>query len=104
MRATQPGWSSLGFAKTFVLPGFLIFLVPIVALCFFLHAEHSFDAEAREAVLKQIRADPNIVPGTARKGAGSFLQSVRFSDLMTNASSRKRSIGRCDSISRRFAG
>ena len=56
MRANQPGWSSMGFAKTFVLPGFLIFLIPVVTLCFFLHAERRFDAEARESVLKQIRA------------------------------------------------
>jgi len=83
MRATQPGWSSLGFAKTFVLPGFLIFLVPVVALCFFLHAQRSFDAEARESVLKQIGADPNLSP-EKRAQALKFFTSVRFSDLMTN--------------------
>jgi Zn-dependent protease with chaperone function len=74
----------MGFAKTFVLPGFLIFLVPVLAFCFFLHVEHSFDAEARESVLKQIHTDPNL---SAEKRASTerFFTSVRFSDLMTNS-------------------
>ena len=74
----------MGFAKTFVLPGFLIFLIPVVALCFFLHAQRSFDAEAREALLKQARADPNLSP-EKRAQATEFFASVRFSDLMTNS-------------------
>ena len=82
--ATRPGWSSLGFAKTVVLPGFLIFLVPFLALCFFLHAERSFDAEARESLLKQIQANTNLSP-EQRARALAFYQSVRFSALMTNS-------------------
>ena len=56
MSAAQRGLSKMGFAKTFVLPCLLIFLVPILALGFFLHAQGRFDAEAREALLKQANA------------------------------------------------
>ncbi len=84
MRATQPGWSSLGFSKTYVLPGFLIFLVPVVALCFFRHAERSFDDKARESLLNQIRTDPNLLTEKRAK-ALEALTSVRFSQLMTNS-------------------
>jgi Zn-dependent protease with chaperone function len=83
MRATQPGRSSMSFARTFVLPGFLIFLIPVVALCFFLHAERSFDSDARESMLKQIRADTKLSP-EKRAQALEVFTSVRFSDLMTN--------------------
>lgn len=83
MGATQSGWSRMGFAKTYVLPGLLIFLVPVVALCFFLHVEHSFDSDARQAVLKQIQADPKL-SAEKRAAADKFFTSVRFSDLMTD--------------------
>ncbi|MGP0062016.1 MAG: M48 family metalloprotease [Isosphaeraceae bacterium] len=66
-----------------MLPGFLIFLIPVVALGFFLHAQRSFDAEAREALLKQIRADPNLSP-EKRAQVLEALTTVRFSRLMMN--------------------
>jgi Zn-dependent protease with chaperone function len=74
----------MGFAKTYVLPGFLIFLVPIVALGFFLHVERSFDSQARESVLKQVSADPSLSP-EKRAELTQFFTAVRFSDLMTNS-------------------
>jgi hypothetical protein len=84
MRDDQPGWSSLGFAKTVVLPAFLIFLIPAVSLCFFLHAERTFDAEARESVLKRIHGDTKLTP-EKRAQAAAFFTAARFSDLMTNS-------------------
>ncbi len=83
MSAKQPGLSSLGFARTFVLPGFLIFLLPIVGLCFFLHAQNRFDDQAREALSKQVREDPNLTPAQ-REDRLAFLAANRFSDLMKN--------------------
>src|SRR5262249_34905591 len=80
----QPAWSKMGFARTFILPGFLIFLVPVVALCFFLHAESRFNTEARESVLKQIREDSALSPAEREK-AQQFFTAVRFSDLMKNS-------------------
>lgn len=83
MGAEKPGWSRMGFAKTFLLPGFVIFLVPAAGLCFFLHAQSTFDAEAREALLKQVRADPKLSPQDREQGLEFFTQN-RFSDLMKN--------------------
>lgn len=81
MSAEQPGWSSMGFAKTFVLPGFLIFLVPVAGLCFFLHAQSRYDADVREAVLEEIRQDQTL-SAEERQARLDFFASNRFSDLM----------------------
>ncbi len=83
MSARHAGWSSMGFVKTFVLPGFLIFLVPVAALGFFLHAESRFNAQARESVLASIREDATLSP-QERERAVAFFTSNRFSDLMKN--------------------
>jgi Zn-dependent protease with chaperone function len=73
----------MGFAKTFLLPCVLIFLVPVAGLAFFLHAQSTFDAQAREAVLKQIRAD-KLAPAERDK-AIEFFTKVPMSQLMKNA-------------------
>lgn len=83
MATTRPGWSSLGFAKAIALPALWIFLIPVAGLAFFIHAERTFDAEAREAMLKQVRTDPQLSP-EARVKATEFVTAVRFSDMMTD--------------------
>jgi Zn-dependent protease with chaperone function len=84
MSAQEPGWSSLGFAKTFVLPGFLIFLVPVIALPFFLHAQARFDAEARASILNRISTDPSLTPAR-RAQAQELFTNVPFSRLIRNS-------------------
>ena len=81
MRASKPTWSTLGFAKSVVLPGFFIFLIPVVALVFFLHVQRTYDADARNSILKQIQDDPKLSPEN-RARAQQLYNSVRFSDLM----------------------
>jgi Zn-dependent protease with chaperone function len=81
MSAERSQFSSASFAKTFVVPGLVIFLVPVLALAFFLHAENLLNAEAREAVLKQISEHPTLSP-EERANAQRFYSTVRFSDLM----------------------
>ena len=94
MSATRPGWSSLGFSKTYVLPGFLIFLVPVVALCFFLHAERSFDAMAREVAVTADPLGPELIDRKARKGAGVFhVRSVFPVDDEQPVRGKVRSVG-----------
>lgn len=83
MSAPRPGLSSTGFAKAFVLPAFSIFIVPMVGLAFFLHAESRFNADARESVLKQIREDKSLTP-EQRQESLEFFSKQRFSDLMKN--------------------
>lgn len=81
MGADRSSFSSMGFAKTFVFPSLSIFLVPIVTLGFFLHAQGRFDAEARDEILKQIREDPTVPPDQRAK-AEDAVSKVRFSDLI----------------------
>ena len=81
MSAGKPAFSSMGFAKTFVLPCLLIFLVPIAGLAFFLHAQNTFDSQARETALQQIRNDATLKPAEREK-AIEFFSKVPFSRLM----------------------
>jgi Zn-dependent protease with chaperone function len=81
MSAEKPGWSSMGFAKTFVLPGFLIFLVPVAGFCFFLHAQSRFNADVREAIMDQIRQD-HTLSAEERQARLDFFAANRISDLM----------------------
>jgi hypothetical protein len=62
MSSARQDFSKIGFAKTFILPAFLIFTIPIISLCFFLHAENRYDTESREAIFSQIRADGRLSP------------------------------------------
>jgi Zn-dependent protease with chaperone function len=81
MTAAEPGFSKMGFAKTFVLPCLLIFVVPAVGLAFFLHAESRFDDQARESILKQISEDRRLSAETRAK-AIERVSTVRFSRLL----------------------
>jgi Zn-dependent protease with chaperone function len=83
MSDVKPGFSSFGFAKTFVLPGLLIFLVPIISLFFFLHAQSRFNAQAREEILNEIRTDATLSPED-RERATAFYMEHPFSELIQN--------------------
>jgi hypothetical protein len=74
-------FSSIGFAKTFVLPGLLVFLVPVISLFFFLHAQSRFDSEARESVLAEIRADTTLSAEDREQAIAMFTQEL-FSSLV----------------------
>jgi Zn-dependent protease with chaperone function len=74
-------FSSLGFAKTFVLPGLLVFLVPIISLFFFLHAQSRFDSEARASALAEIRADTTLSAEDREQAIAMFTQES-FSNLV----------------------
>jgi hypothetical protein len=83
MSTVRQDFSKLGFAKTFVLPALLVFLIPVLALLFFLHAESKVDAEAREAILKGIRADARMSEQD-RAGAVALFTEVPLSRLMND--------------------
>ncbi len=83
MSDAQRKFSSIGFAKTFVLPGFLIFLVPVGSLFFFLHAQHWFDKLARDQVLAEIRADAALSPEDRERAIAHFTQHS-MSELIQN--------------------
>jgi Zn-dependent protease with chaperone function len=75
--------SKLGFTKTFVLPGLLIFLVPVVSYFFFLHAQSRYDADIRNTVLRRIKEDPGLSP-EERGQAIAFFTEHRYSELIAD--------------------
>ncbi|SIO60542.1 hypothetical protein SAMN05444166_6434 [Singulisphaera sp. GP187] len=83
MSETRQDFSKVGFVKTIVLPGALIFLIPVISLCFFLHAERRFDAEAREAVLPQIHADARLSAEQRERAIALFTEHP-FSELVAD--------------------
>lgn len=79
----RPDVSRLGFAKTFVWPALLIFLVPVLACLFFLHAQGRYDARLREAILTNVRADRSLSQEERNKAIAFFTQ-VPASELVKN--------------------
>jgi Zn-dependent protease with chaperone function len=74
--------TKLGFAKTYVLPGLLIFLVPVLSFLFFRHAQGRYNDQAREAILVDVRADRSL-SGEERAKAIAFFTAVPASELAT---------------------
>jgi Zn-dependent protease with chaperone function len=74
-------FTRLGFAKTFLLPALLVFLVPVLSLLFFRHAQNRFNADARDAVLAQIRGDQQMSSEEKEKATAIFDQHP-FSELL----------------------
>jgi Zn-dependent protease with chaperone function len=83
MSDARRDFTRIGFAKTFLLPALLIFLVPVVSLAFFWHAQSLFNSRARESVLAQIRADANL-SAEERADATAFFSENPFSELVKN--------------------
>jgi Zn-dependent protease with chaperone function len=81
MSEARQKFSRIGFAKTFLLPALLIFLVPVLSLFFFWHAQSRFNSQARESVLEQIRADESLSPED-RENAIAFFSEHPFSELV----------------------
>jgi Zn-dependent protease with chaperone function len=81
MSDKKPDFTKVGFAKTFVLPALLIFLVPVISLAFFLHAQSRFDADMREGVLEQIREDTKL-SRDQRERAVAFFTEHPVSELI----------------------
>lgn len=75
--------SQFSFFKTFALPALLVFLVPVLAYLFFLHARSRFDATMRESLVKQVQTDPNVREDERAK-AVAFFTEVPFSQLVLN--------------------
>jgi Zn-dependent protease with chaperone function len=77
---TRRDLSKFGFAKTFVLPSLLVFLVPVLSFFFFRHAEKRYNDQAREAILKDIQADRSL-SAEKRSKAIEFFTAVPISEL-----------------------
>lgn len=76
-------FSSLGFAKTVVLPALLLFLIPVLSLLFFRHARSTFDADARTQMLQQVAGDASMSEDE-REHARDVVETVPFSQMIEN--------------------
>src|SRR5262245_12716677 len=83
MADTNPNLTKTSFAKTFVLPALLVFLVPVLSYFFFLHATARFDSGIRASILKQVRADASL-SAADRERAIDFFSSHPASELLSN--------------------
>lgn len=83
MGSSPRAFSKSGFAKTFVLPGLLIFLVPVISLFFFRHAERTFDANMRASVVRGVQEDKSLSLAE-RERAVAFFNEHPFSELITS--------------------
>lgn len=81
MSQTENDFSSVSFAKTFVLPALLIFLIPILSLLFFRHVQNHYDQEARAEFLRQIQADQTI-PADEKAELEKLYNEIPLSQLV----------------------
>ena len=75
--------TNLGFAKTFLLPALLIFLIPVLAWMFFWHAQATFDVTAREAIVQQLEQDKSM-PDPERVAAIDRFAATGLSEIMVS--------------------
>jgi Zn-dependent protease with chaperone function len=78
MSTTQ---SQPSFIRSFVLPAFWIFLIPVLGLLFFMHVRKSYDDQYRDSILKQIKTDGTL-SDEERQEASKFYSEVPASRLV----------------------
>lgn len=80
MSAARQDFTKFGFAKTYVLPALLVFLIPGFSFFFFRHAERHFDGEARASFLRQVRSDRTLSDAD-RAAVTAFVTGTPLSKL-----------------------
>ena len=81
MNQSAHSLTGASFAKTFVLPALLVFLVPVLSYLFFLHAQSTFNSDALENILGQIQADTSLAE-PERERLSQFYREHPVSELM----------------------
>lgn len=81
MQEDRQDFSKVGFVRTFIVPALWMFLVPILGLLFFIHAQSTFDAQAQAGLLKQVASDPALTP-EERAHSEEVIRSVPFSRMI----------------------
>lgn len=84
MKKGDAQFSGVGFVGRYILPLFLIFLIPVISLLFFRHVQSYFDAEALAAIEKQINADTTATPQQKERALKQFRQ-VPVSALLASS-------------------
>lgn len=83
MKAARPDFSHLGFFKTFVLPALWVFVLPVLSLLFFQHAQAKYDALWRAEFLNAVQANRELTP-QQRAEAIAGIEQVPMSTMMLN--------------------
>ncbi len=81
MAEVRKGYFHLGFFQTFVVPIFLVFLLPGLSFAFFYHAQSTLNARLMDAIVQQVEADQSVTP-EERQEAIEFYKQVPFSRLI----------------------
>ncbi len=82
----------IGFGKSYVVPAFWIFAIPVASLFFFRHAETTFDDKFIQGFVAEIQGDTDI-PAADRPKAMEFAQKLKVSRMLASD----------DPIAQRFA-
>lgn len=81
MQEDRQDFSKVGFVRTFIVPALWMFLVPVLGLMFFIHAQSDYDEQAREGLLQQIASDQTLNP-EERAQSEEVIRNVPFSRMM----------------------
>lgn len=75
-------FTKIGFAKTFLLPALLIFLIPVISLFLFMYIQGHFNDIARDAFLREIQDDKSFT-AEQKADAEELFKTVPVSRLIT---------------------
>ncbi len=81
--AAKPQFTKAGFAKSYVFPALIIFLIPGFGLWFFNYVEGSYDGLIRASIISQVENDQSL-PEAERAKAVKFYQKVRVSRILAS--------------------
>ena len=92
MSQPDQAMTSGSFAKTFVLPALLVFLIPALSYLFFLHARATYNADARENITSQIRTNDKLTDEQREQmiayySARPFSELIQEEEIAANTSS-----------------
>ncbi|MEM9409721.1 MAG: M48 family metallopeptidase, partial [Planctomycetota bacterium] len=83
MSSLNQDFTKLGFAKTYLVPALLIFLVPTISLVFFLHAQSKYDADVRSEFISMIKNDQQMTDDEKAESRKIY-EEVPFSTMILN--------------------
>ncbi len=77
-------FTKFGFFKTYVLPAFLLFLIPIISLCFFRHVQSDMDHRLFEQIRQKIEGDSKLTAEQRSKSL-EFFQKMPVSRILASS-------------------
>src|SRR5258706_1388932 len=87
--SSKPTFTRAGFAKSYVIPLLIVFLIPGFSLLFFGHVEADYDKHMRESILSQIQMDSRATEEQRAK-AIKFYQTVPVSKILASNNAKNK--------------